>query len=54
MVESFARGGHVGFVAAGRMGEPVYWLEQRIPSFLAEHLASLTAPDHADRPSGIG
>src|SRR5699024_9150890 len=25
-------GGHVGFVAGGRGGRPVYWLEQRIPA----------------------
>ncbi|MES1924574.1 hydrolase [Salinisphaera sp. T31B1] len=31
-------GGHVGFVAGGRFGEPVYWLEQRIPAFLERHL----------------
>jgi len=31
-------GGHVGFVAAGRLGQPVYWLEQRIPEFLRERL----------------
>lgn len=31
-------GGHVGFVSAGRYGEPVYWLEQRIPEYLASAL----------------
>lgn len=34
-------GGHVGFVAAGKQGRPVYWLEQRIPEYLAWHLAGL-------------
>lgn len=31
-------GGHVGFVSAGRYGEPVYWLERRIPAFLRDSL----------------
>ena len=30
-MECFERGGHVGFVAG--VGGPVYWLEQRLPSF---------------------
>lgn len=31
-------GGHVGFVSGRRPWAPVFWLEQRIPTFLAEHL----------------
>lgn len=38
-------GGHVGFVAAGRYGEPVYWLEQRIPAFLRERLPGFVADE---------
>lgn len=33
------RGGHVGFVAGGPGGQPVYWLEQRIPAWLRDRLA---------------
>ncbi len=33
-----SQGGHVGFVAGSRPWRPIYWLEQRIPSFLAVHL----------------
>jgi predicted alpha/beta-fold hydrolase len=36
--EVSAHGGHVGFVAAGRYSEPVYWLESRIPAYLREYL----------------
>lgn len=32
------RGGHVGFVAGAAPWRPRYWLEDRIPAFLAEHL----------------
>jgi predicted alpha/beta-fold hydrolase len=31
-------GGHVGFVASGRFGQPVYWLEQRLAAYLCEQL----------------
>lgn len=31
-------GGHVGFVAAGRYGGPVYWLERRIPGYFRGRL----------------
>ncbi len=31
-------GGHVGFVGAGRFGEPVYWLERRIPAYFRSQL----------------
>lgn len=40
-------GGHVGFVSAGRYGEPVYWLEQRIPAYLDSALAGF-APAAAE------
>ena len=33
-LELSEKGGHVGFVAAGKGGTPVYWLEQRIPEWL--------------------
>jgi predicted alpha/beta-fold hydrolase len=35
-IELSQRGGHVGFVAANRFGAPRYWLEQRIPAYLAD------------------
>jgi predicted alpha/beta-fold hydrolase len=38
-LELSARGGHVGFVAAGRGGWPVCWLERRIPEYLDQQLA---------------
>lgn len=31
-------GGHVGFIAGERIGTPHYWLEDRIPAYLKEHL----------------
>ncbi len=31
-------GGHVGFISGQTPARPSYWLEQRIPEFLAEHL----------------
>ena len=34
-------GGHVGFVAGAAPWCAEYWLEQRIPAFLAEHLEPL-------------
>lgn len=37
-LELSAHGGHIGFVSSGRYGEPVYWLEQRIPAYLRERL----------------
>lgn len=33
------RGGHVGFVAAGAWGQPLFWLERRIPEYLEDSLA---------------
>lgn len=37
-LELTQRGGHVGFVASGRYGQPVYWLEQRLADFLQGEL----------------
>lgn len=31
-------GGHVGFVSADKRGRPTFWLEQRIPTWLQQHL----------------
>jgi len=36
-------GGHVGFVAAGRYGQPLYWLEQHIPDWYARHVPGFAA-----------
>lgn len=41
-LEVAARGGHVGFVAADRFARPCYWLEQRVPRFIAAQLAQST------------
>jgi predicted alpha/beta-fold hydrolase len=35
-LELAQHGGHLGFIAAGDGGRPMYWLEQRIPEFLFE------------------
>lgn len=43
--ELSAHGGHVGFVAAGRLAEPVYWLEQRIPLWLEDTLPGFAQAD---------
>ncbi|WP_284295525.1 hydrolase [Thalassotalea loyana] len=32
------KGGHVGFVSGNNPFKPTFWLEQRIPAFLSEHL----------------
>ncbi|PTU30050.1 hydrolase [Stenotrophobium rhamnosiphilum] len=37
-LELTPRGGHVGFVASGRWGQPVYWLEHRLVDFLQSEL----------------
>jgi uncharacterized protein len=37
-LEVSARGGHVGFVHGSRPWRPRYWLEERIPAFLNDHL----------------
>lgn len=44
-------GGHVGFVAAGRYGAPVYWLEQRIPAYFRGTLPGFEAATD-DSPAG--
>lgn len=33
-----AHGGHVGFVSGRSLWQPEFWLERRIPAFLADHL----------------
>jgi hypothetical protein len=38
LLELSPHGGHVGFIGGGAPWRPVYWLEQRIPRFLARHL----------------
>jgi uncharacterized protein len=38
-VEMAAHGGHVGFVAAGPWGRPVFWAERRVRRFLRQRLA---------------
>lgn len=38
ILELSRHGGHVGFVSGASPWQAVYWLEQRIPDFLAEHL----------------
>ncbi len=40
VLELSQQGGHVGFVSGAVPGRPQYWLEQRIPGFLAETLSS--------------
>lgn len=42
--ELYAHGGHVGFIAGPSPWRPVYWLEHRIPEFLAQHLVRASAP----------
>ena len=32
-------GGHVGFISGQNLFKPAYWLEQRIPEFLKQHLS---------------
>lgn len=39
-LEVAAGGGHVGFISGALPFRPHYWLEQRIPEFLAEHRPS--------------
>ncbi|MBO9468502.1 hydrolase [Endozoicomonas sp. G2_2] len=46
-LEVSRHGGHVGFVGAGRYGEPVYWLERRIPAWLRDRLPGFEAPASA-------
>ena len=37
-LELSQRGGHVGFIASGRYGQPLYWLEHRLANYLTEQL----------------
>jgi predicted alpha/beta-fold hydrolase len=43
-LELSAHGGHVGFIAGRWPWRPDYWLEQRIPAFLEQHLARGAEP----------
>jgi len=52
--ELSAHGGHVGFIGAGRYGEPVYWLEQRIPEFLSDHMPAFVLADDERKPQEAG
>ncbi len=38
LLEITSKGGHVGFIAGNIPGKHYYWLEQRIPEFLRQHL----------------
>lgn len=38
LLELSKKGGHVGFVSGTPLGMPVYWLDERVPNYLAEHL----------------
>lgn len=40
--EASEQGGHVGFISGINPFNPIYWLEQRIPHFIAQHLSELT------------
>ncbi|MGH8460207.1 MAG: hydrolase [Stenotrophobium sp.] len=42
-LELAQHGGHVGFVAASRYGQPVYWLEPRIAQYLTNAIADLAS-----------
>lgn len=35
-LELSKKGGHVGFISGNKIWEPVYWLDQRIPEYIAE------------------
>ncbi len=37
-LELSRKGGHVGFITGDIPGRPVYWLDQRIPTFLTDYL----------------
>ncbi|WP_109992663.1 hydrolase [Salinisphaera sp. LB1] len=50
-LELSAHGGHVGFVSGGRLGTPVYWLEERIPSYFRGRLPGFE-PVAEDSPVG--
>ncbi|MBS61419.1 hydrolase [Salinisphaera sp.] len=53
-LEVSRHGGHVGFVSGGRYGEPVYWLEQRIPAWLRERLPGFAARDPVNQAEETG
>ncbi len=53
-LEVSRHGGHVGFISAGRYGEPVYWLEQRIPAWLRERLPGFAAGDTVNEAEEAG
>ena len=36
LLELSEKGGHVGFISAGQMGVPSFWLDHRVPEYLAE------------------
>lgn len=38
VLEVSKKGGHVGFISGNNPGAPVYWLDQRIPEYIAEQL----------------
>jgi predicted alpha/beta-fold hydrolase len=37
-LETYAHGGHVGFIAGQKWLHPDYWLDRRIPTFLQAYL----------------
>jgi len=39
-LEVSKKGGHAGFVAGNSYGAPIYWLDKRIPEYIAEQLKS--------------
>lgn len=44
ILELSPQGGHVGFVSGSAPWQPIYWLERRIPAFLAEFLERYESP----------
>lgn len=40
ILEVSNKGGHVGFISGAKIWEPVYWLDQRIPEYIAEQFNS--------------
>jgi len=38
ILELSNKGGHVGFITGNIPGQPVYWLDQRIPAYLKQYL----------------
>ena len=41
-LELSQKGGHVGFIGGRIPGQPIYWLDQRVPAFLSDYVASTT------------